>query len=155
MNEKKMKPSVKGGPYCRAAAIGLCLFWGWYLLEHFTSWRWVHARSGAEPISILYIAAGTVFAVLAPFAAWRWLESIAENGIPTVATVLSVDRKVTMGKSIRTVTFKYVFKGTEYTKKKSIISSVSDKLKCGGTLDIIVDKRRPKRVLVTAEIPIA
>lgn len=146
MDEKKTH-EVKFVSYVIIAAFIVITAWGWYLLEQLTQWRITTLLGTAyeEPLPILV---PLVISVLVPISAvifWKRAVGIACNGVFEKATVLAIGGEV---QSMRNVKFEYVFGGNKYSKKMSISSAIADQLDLGGTLNIIVDKRKPTRVLV-------
>lgn len=151
MAEGQAKHTVKGTMYLLGAAAPVAVLWGWYLLEHYTSWRITHIGETAqeEPIPIWLALIGTPVCLIAALVLWKRATGIAENGIEVEAEVVSVGATIQYQ---RTVKVKYVVDGVEYIRKASVTMVISDKLKAGDKLALIVDKSNPKRMLVKEQM---
>ena len=133
--------------YFLGAGVTIALLWAWFALEHLTDLRVVGASGTVhdEPIHVLLPSIGTPLALLGALFLWRRAAGIAANGVPVSATVKKVGGAC---QSMRDVEFSYTFEGREYSKKASVVTAISDELSPGDPLDVIVDKRNPKRVMV-------
>ena len=133
--------------YFLGAGVIVVLGWAWFLIEHFTDWRIVRTGQEARPESlpILVPLIGTPVALIVALILWRRAVGIVENGVPVDATITSIGGEV---QGYREVNFDYVFEGTSYSKKMSMVGILVEKLAPGAPLPIVVDKRNPKRVAV-------
>ncbi len=146
MNEPDSVHQVKGLPYLSYAAGAALGMWGWFSLEHFTNYRISHGgEAKAEPIHIAFPLIASVLAPIIALVMWRRAIGIAKHGVPVTATVRSISSVV---KQMRNVSFEYEFQGVKYSKRKSIDCTCSDELTLGGEMEIIVDQRNPKRILL-------
>jgi hypothetical protein len=147
MSKEQGEYEAQAMPFFFGAAIAVAVMWGWYALEHFTNLRitglFGTANEDAMPI---YVALATT--AIAPIVAavfWRRAVGIVKNGVPGLGTVLSVGVKV---QDLRDVEFEFEFEGVTYTNKTSMYVETADKLQPGDEIEIIIDKRKPTRVLV-------
>jgi hypothetical protein len=147
MAENNEKYKVMGFVYAMIAGALIVVIWGWYCLEQFTDWRITSLGGTADkdPISILFPAVTSVAAPVLALVFWRRAVGIAEHGVAVTATVLSIGNSI---QSMRNVEFEYTHDGIVYRKKKSVDDYTSEELEPGGPLEIIVDKRNVKRILI-------
>lgn len=138
MSEEQSGYEAQAMPFFFAAGAVVAIMWGWYAFEHFT-------ENSKDALPIFFPLAVTVLAPIAATAFWRRAVGIAKNGVPGMATVLSVGGKI---KGLRDVEFEFEFDGATYTNKTSIYDEISDKLRPGDEIVIVIDKRKPTRVLV-------
>ena len=146
MNERKFQ-EVKGSHYLIIASAIVIGMWGCYFLEQNTSLRLknILGKAQEEPMEIIFPIITSVIAPVIFLVLWRRAVGIVENGVLTTATVLSVGSKV---QSMRDVVFQYVFDSETYETKLSVTSAISDELEPDAKIEILVDKRKPSRILV-------
>lgn len=133
--------------YFASAAILIAILWGWFLLEQVTGLRLVRAggTAQAEPVHVAFPLIGTPVVLLVAFVLWRRAAGIAAHGVEMDAAVRSVGGAV---QGMRHVVLAYEFEGRSFEKKVSVVCAVSDKLSEGDTLRVLVDRRKPKRMMV-------
>ena len=147
MSEKQVDYEPQAMPFFFAAGMAVAALWGWYLLEQFTSLRitGLLGTASEDPIPIYFALAGTVIVPIVAAVFWRRAVGIVRNGVNGKGSVLSVGAKV---EGLRNVEFEYEFEGANYTNKTSLDAETAEKLQPGDEIEIIIDKRKPTRVLV-------
>lgn len=147
MSDEARPARPSGAIYSVGAGILILVLWGWFLLERFTPLRLVRPgqEASAEGIPLLVPLIATPIVLIVAFALWRRAVGIAENGVPLQATVLSTGAAL---QGMRNVVLEYSLEGVRYERKTSVPCAIADKLSAGSTVDVVVDKRNPKRMLL-------
>lgn len=146
LDEQQHGFKVRGALYYIPAAAIIAVMWAWWLLEQTTNWRITSSGvANSEPIPILIPLIATVLAVPVAVILYRRALGIVANGVPVLATVVAVGGTVN---SMRDVEFEYLFEGQSYTMNKSFSARTADGYSQGSELEVLVDRRNPKKVLV-------
>ncbi len=123
------------------------VLWLWWSIEHYTDFRIRprKSRGDSEPIDIMFALIGTPLILIGSLIWWKRDVGIAANGVSVTATIEKKGKSVS---GMRNITLRYSVNDVSYKVKKSFSSIDFDDKNEGDLVDVIADKRNPKKVML-------
>jgi hypothetical protein len=145
---KKVTPRI----YFLTALFVVLALWGWWAVENYTDFRLSKRASGSreDPVDLWFPLVATPLAFLIAFWNWRRAIGISENGMVVDATIEKFGRRL---EGAQDATVVYTVEGKTYKKKKGFNEDLFATRGVGDVIQIVVDRRNPKRFIVQDQSP--
>ena len=133
--------------YLYTALFIIIILWAWWAIENYTDFRIRPRRSSgnSEAIDYIYPLIATPLTLIGAMIWWKRDAGMVANGVVVTATIAKIGRSVN---SMRNITLNYSLDGISYNVKKSFSSVDFDGKQEGDSIELISDKRKPKKILL-------
>ena len=144
-------PKVDKWTYILGAASIPVLLWGMIIAERAFGMRFGSGEPSEDPVMPIWL--GILVTVVAPIIAYfMYLRAagVAKNPLEVSATITKLSSGEVQG--MRNVSFVYEVSGKRYKKRKSFSSIELGPVQPGSLIELVVDKRNPKRCYLKASL---